>query len=452
MARFGFLTGRLRAVPVALTVLTVLMMAGTGLYIVDRFRATLLHSYSELAKIYVDQFLEPYARAYVGNSVNEKLELREIEAALSRHLESRPNFVVQIWLLNGKLVYSSTEDTENSNLDAVELEGAISGNPPTHIETLEHGDATGPLPLPYLEIYLPILDPQMGRPIAVGELYVDAASIVADSWRFERTVWLSIGVAMLGVIGMLTFSARQSEELRARLEVERELVASNRALRNESEQARLDAAQANEQILNFVGAEIHDGPVQLLGLASLMAADMPLPRSQDKASPVALVRQAMEELRRIAAGLILPELETLDLRQTIELAVQRHRAVTGAAVDLAFEAGTSAPSLDLPRRICLYRVTQEGLTNATRHGDDGPVSVVLAGDQRKLVMTIDSRRAGPVEPSSADIGPKLGLQGMRRRLASFNGTATLDPRGDRAALVVVLPLPNANTDGTGHAP
>ncbi|MGL6211751.1 MAG: sensor histidine kinase [Paracoccaceae bacterium] len=452
MARTGVPTVRLRAFPVVLTVLTIVLMIGTGTYIINRFRTTFQQSNAAVAKVYVSQYLQPYALAYVASGAVKTPEIMAIEASLSRHLALRPDIVVRIWLLDGRLAYSNTSPPSIATHDTEHLNLAISGTSVSHLETDENGETGGPIALPYLEIYLPILDPATGKPIAVGELYVDARALLDDASQFERTVWLVIGAAMLGVIGMLVLSTRQSEDLRRRLDAERGLVASNQALRNESEQARLDAAQANEDILNFVGAEIHDGPVQLLGLASLMAADMPVSGSQDKTSPVALVRQAMDELRRISAGLILPELEALDLRRTIELAVQRHRALTDATVDLAYDADTSAPGLDLPRRICLYRVTQEGLTNATRHGDDGPVSVSLASDQRTLVLTIESPQAGPVGSSTADIGPRLGLQGMRRRLASYNGTATLDPRGDRAALVVTLPLPTANSDSSGRPP
>ncbi len=447
MPRAGFLRVRLRAVPVALTLLTVLLMAGTGHYIVNRFRATLLHTYAEIAEVYVNQFLEPYATAYVSSSAAESPRLLEIEAALTRQLATRPDLVVQIWLPDGRLVYSSAGPTDASGHDNAGLSDAIDGRSVAHIETAEDGEGGGPLPLPYLEIYLPILDPALGHPIAVGELYVDARAILADARLFEQTVWLAIGTAMLAVIGMLALSARQSEELRARLVTEQSLVGSNKALRQDAEQARLDASQANEQLLNFVGAEIHDGPVQLLGLASLMGADMPASAPRSTSTPIALVQQAMVELRRISAGLILPELADLDLRQVVALAVSRHRALTGAAVDLDLGPATSPPWLDLPRRICIYRVVQEGLTNATRHGDDGRVQVSVTGDRGALTVRIESHHAAPTEAAPDAVGQGLGLQGMRRRLEAFGGTATLDASGDRSALLVRLPLPEIAPGG-----
>lgn len=268
---------------------------------------------------------------------------------------------------------------------------------------------------------------------------MDARKLVEDSSRFEQTVWLTIGAAMLAVIGMLAFNARQSEVLRARLVVERNLVSQNEAMRREAEQALFAAAEANEQTLNYIGAEIHDGPLQLLGLASLMETRAATAGATDDMSQASLVQQAAAELRQISAGLILPEIEALDTLQVIELAVSRHRSLTGASVDLA--TGTAAPllRLDLPRRICLYRVVQESLANATRHGGEGPIRISLATEPELLIVSIESRLdpgSGATPDSSRQ---KLGLQGMRRRISVFNGTVDLALRGDMAKTVVALP-------------
>ncbi|TAG21251.1 MAG: hypothetical protein EAZ40_09095, partial [Rhodobacterales bacterium] len=268
----------------------------------------------------------------------------------------------------------------------------------------------------------------------------DAKGLIESSTQFERTVWLSIGSAMVAMIGMLALSARQSEVLRAQLEAEQLLVNQNEALRKEAEKARYAAAEANEQTLNFIGAEIHDGPLQLLGLAALTGSTKAEAKAKGDATAPSLVQQAVAELRRISAGLILPEIEELGTAETVKLAVSRHRSLTGTSVDLSIEGVSDLPGLDLSRRICLYRVAQEGLANATRHGGEGPVRVSVSVERACLVVNIVSAQRSGAGVQVDDRKLKLGLQGMRRRIAAFNGTVELELLGDQARLVVTLPF------------
>lgn len=447
--RFPFRHIRLRIFPVVLTLLTAVLMLETGNRIITEFRTTRLHAQVETAEAFLTHFLEPYARAQLSISGASAQKLEALEAALARHLGTKPMIAAQIWLPEGRLMYSSTDGLHAAEHDNADLKKALLGEKVIQIETVEDGDEVGPIALPYVEIYLPITDPVQGKPIAIGEVYVDAGAMIEDSARFERTVWLSIGSAMIAMIGMLALSARQSEVLRARLEAEQVLVSQNDALRREAVSARFAAAEANEQTLNYIGAEIHDGPLQLLGLAALLGTKAPA--SNDDATAPSLVRQAVVELRRISAGLILPEIEELSTLQTVELAASRHRSLAGTAVDLSVDSLAALPTLDVPRRISLYRVIQEGLANATRHGGEGPVSMSLSVDQASLVVTIDSQQRPKENVAEDGAKQKLGLQGMRRRIAAFNGTVEFELRGDRARLLVTLPAPSIAPSGATSA-
>jgi signal transduction histidine kinase len=426
--------------PVVLTVLTALMMVGTGSRIMSEFRETRMQVQIEIAETFLTHFLEPYARTRLSSSGTSAQQREALEAALARHLGTKPMIAAQIWLPDGQLLYSSTNGLHVEDHDDSDLVEALRGQRVVQLETVEDGHEVGPIALPYLEVYMPIMDPSQSTPIAVGEIYLDAKGLIDSSGQFERTVWLSIGSAMVAMIGMLGLSARQSEVLRARLEAEQLLVSQNHALRQEAEKARYAAAEANEQTLNFIGAEIHDGPLQLLGLAALMGSTTAEPKLNGDAAAPSLVQQAVGELRRISAGLILPEIEELGPLETVKLAVSRHRSLTGTSVDLSIDGPSSLPGLDLSRRICLYRVLQEGLSNATRHGGEGPVQVSLSVEKASLVVNIVSARRPSTDVQGDDTKQKLGLQGMRRRIAAFSGTVELEPLGDQARLVVRLPF------------
>lgn len=77
--------------------------------------------------------------------------------------------------------------------------------------------------------------------------------------------------------------------------------------------------------------------------------------------------------------------------------------------------------------IALYRIAQEALTNALRHGSGGIVEIDLAYRQTEVILTITNEigRANTVAEST-----KRGLAGIRQRVALFGGHAECGPLDD----------------------
>ena len=92
-----------------------------------------------------------------------------------------------------------------------------------------------------------------------------------------------------------------------------------------------------------------------------------------------------------------------------------------------------------------YRVVQEGLTNAGKHGagDRAHVLVAVAEDEVSVVVT------NPVPPSRPDVDGDAGsdgvrgghgLLGLRERVASVRGVVETGPTPGGFRLAAVLPL------------
>ncbi|KZB85237.1 sensor histidine kinase [Amycolatopsis regifaucium] len=79
--------------------------------------------------------------------------------------------------------------------------------------------------------------------------------------------------------------------------------------------------------------------------------------------------------------------------------------------------------------IALYRIAQEALTNALRHGLDSVVEIDLAYRQTEVVLTITNEIGRPSGGSSAE-STKRGLAGIRQRVALFGGHAECGPLDD----------------------
>lgn len=108
---------------------------------------------------------------------------------------------------------------------------------------------------------------------------------------------------------------------------------------------------------------------------------------------------------------------------------------SGLEVDLAVDGPLHGlpPALDLSA----YRIIQEALTNALRHGSNRAAQVRVVAGRGVLDICVENT-VGP----GGTAGSGLGLVGVAERVAVFDGQLEHGPTGDgRYALRATLPLP-----------
>jgi signal transduction histidine kinase len=300
-----------------------------------------------------------------------------------------------------------------------------------------------------LRLVTPLHRPASGDVFAVAILYYSARSVLSVQFNAQLAVWVSVlltGLAVIGVLYALVLATNrtitlQRHRLAVNLERSRRLARQVQGLHATSEALRVEAIEANEQLLARVGSDIHDGPLQLLTLAILQLSRTkpgPAPGTGGIEQVTALASDAMNELRNISAGLVLPELAGLTLSQTIELAISRHEAATGVAVQRMAPAG--AVEVDNAVQICIYRVVQESLANGFRHADglEQQVGVeVLAG---YAIVTISNRRTHLPSRAPADGRPRLGLRGMQLRIEAVGGGLQVEMGSQKVTVTARLPI------------
>ena len=81
----------------------------------------------------------------------------------------------------------------------------------------------------------------------------------------------------------------------------------------------------------------------------------------------------------------------------------------------------AAGSASEPAKAALFRVAQEGVSNAIRHGDPKLVSIGLGPSSGGLALTVQDDGAG------GPMGSGLGLVGMQERLQAIGGTLDVRP-------------------------
>lgn len=189
-----------------------------------------------------------------------------------------------------------------------------------------------------------------------------------------------------------------------------------------------------------MGSDLHDGPAQLIGLALLKLDHCGAEGDDSKRHQVrTALTQAVRELRDIAAGLLLPEIDGLPLEACVRTMVANHEANTGTKVALT----CSRLPAESPERlkVCVCRFIQEGLANSFRHGGGLRQRVRVDGSGGFIRVTVADSGPGIRPAVSPDGGTRLGLSGLRGRLQSMNGTLTVSSQPQRGTrLVARLPL------------
>lgn len=109
------------------------------------------------------------------------------------------------------------------------------------------------------------------------------------------------------------------------------------------------------------------------------------------------------------------------------------------------QAGTPRP-LPVATDLAAYRIIQEGLTNAQKHGAGGARLLV---DYGRDAVRIEIRNAVPTRASAAGTGN--GLTGMRERAEAVGGSLTAEP-GPAGTFRLDARLPLPDLPAEGHHP
>jgi len=233
---------------------------------------------------------------------------------------------------------------------------------------------------------------------------------------------------------------------RARLRRERVADLEERARRAERDaerERRLAAAEERTRIAR----ELHDSAGHAINVILVQAAAARLLHERDPCRS----RQAIttiEEVAREIAGEIDRLVRALrhddvDPRTPANLSalgelLERHRA-TGLTVDLDVVGEPRGLTRGVSQ--AAYRILQEALTNAARHGDGAArVALRYATDAVEIVV-VNRRRPGDDERRDGTAGH--GIVGIRERATLLGGTCVVGPVGDRFEVRVRLPLPPA---------
>jgi signal transduction histidine kinase len=203
--------------------------------------------------------------------------------------------------------------------------------------------------------------------------------------------------------------------------------AEMRAALRASQHRLLTVTDAEQQ---RIGADLHDGlGQQLTGLSCLAAAlrdrlQREAPEAAAQAGTIAqLASDAIAQARALARGLCPVQLENAGLLVALEEMAVNARTLHG--IDARFVVKGAPPACDHLAALHLYRIAQEAVHNAVRHGKARQVRIELSSRQRehRLVITDDGCGFAPAAHGQA---PGGGLRLMGYRAAMIGGVFSAD--------------------------
>ena len=190
--------------------------------------------------------------------------------------------------------------------------------------------------------------------------------------------------------------------------------------------------ELNHQLLDVVeeerrriAADLHDGPLQ-----ELIALGRQIERNGATEALRQQVRELRDELRELASRLRPPVLDDLGLCAALEWLVQRVSDRGPLATTLVVEGIEESERLPAEAEVALFRVAQESLNNAAKHGGARHATVRLRRSDGRLELSVQDDGAGfdPALLLGAPLRGHYGVAGMRERVAQLHGEMEIESR------------------------
>ena len=412
-----------------------------------------LQNDAALSSLYVDSIVRPYLQPLAVQDYLEAGDRTALDRLLNTALLRERIVALKIWSRDGEVLYSPNPSLIGRRFGIDEsLAQALHGEVAAEITDLSdpENEYERQQWSRLVSVYVPVREDRGGTVIAVTEFYqlpdqLEGGIRLAQwrSWGVVAALTVATYLLLAGIVSRgSTTIRRQQHALNRRVEELRQLLGENSRLGERVRQAARRTTTLNEQALRRVSADLHDGPGQALALALMRMGEAPAGNlvmrldDDDYALVRGAVQAALNDIRAISAGLLLPELDGLTPGAVIERVTRDHMRRTGTAV--AITTYYLPERISMAVTIALFRTLQEALSNATRHGGGIGVTVTAWSEGDTLCLTVTDCGPGMKDGAPDQTGRQhLGLAGMRERARVLGGSFQFASRAGTGTTVHV---------------
>ena len=443
----------------------VILLAGMliiGTWISMELESGHINQVGSLTSLYMESFVSPHVQSLPGNGQAIDVDRIALDGLLSGTPLGRQVVSFKLWAPDGRILYSTDSVLIGRKFEVKPaLAAAFAGKVHSQITDLSDPDnefERGRWSR-LIETYAPLRARNTGTIIAVSEFYQTTESAEQVVLAARLRSWLMVSTATLLIFLLLAALVKrasntivtQQTELHEKVTELTALLAQIEQLHERARRAAARTTALNERFLHRIAADLHDGPAQGLALALMRMESLANVYNSRAASVgnglgvgdefrtlLSALQFALEDLRAIAGGLHLPEIDQLSLAETARRAVRDYERKTGMVVPLSVaDVPDKAP---LPVKITLFRVLQESLANGFRHGGGSEQRVELTRSDGQLVVEVTDSGKG-FDPQSVAQEGHLGLAVMRERIEILGGTFSVRSAPGKGTVVrAALPL------------
>jgi signal transduction histidine kinase len=273
-------------------------------------------------------------------------------------------------------------------------------------------------------------------PLSVGEERLGVLEIAWAEPNRADTAVVALCTAFAEHVALAIHNARQHDEMLKR-EQERTIL-----LR------QLMTAQENERKL--VALELHDGPLQSLGVG-LINADALRKKMQTGRTVTATdiddlrryFASVVDEIRGLMADLRPEVLDSYGLLAGLEAYCRRLREIVPFEIGILYDLRERQPSFI---ELLIYRLVQEALNNVRKHANASQATVAIHADRASNSVVVEVKDNGNGFDPDALPGRRegfgLGIKSMQERAESAGGTMEIESaRGKGTTISFRIPMP-----------
>jgi len=222
------------------------------------------------------------------------------------------------------------------------------------------------------------------------------------------------------------------------------LVLANRMLTDANHRLEEYSITAEELAVtrerNRIGREVHDTVGHTLTLLIALAENVKtrLENSQEELKNmldriIEISRQALNDIRSCLKGMCGEFSKNTNLADWLK-DLSNDYISSGTKIEVSISE--NLPVLDTSRAMAIFRICQESITNAIRHGQAKTVNIIIKGHSKGIRLYIFDDGKG-----CSNIVKGYGLTGMEERVAKLGGNISFGSDGEKGFNIIAnLPV------------
>jgi signal transduction histidine kinase len=251
----------------------------------------------------------------------------------------------------------------------------------------------------------------------------------------QRSVWMTLGLAVAGTLGIALFATGYVGRLETDLQRKRD---TERQITDDLQRLSKELVRVQEEERRTIARELHDEVGQVL-MAIKVELSLAQKRLESEGSSPGMLAPAqsitdgaLHTVRDLSHLLHPALLDDLGLNAALDWYLKGFAKRHGLEVELLHDGmgARLVPEIEA----AIYRIVQEAMTNVVKHARATFALVYLRSEQGRLQVSIEDNGVG-FDPAVARRG--LGLIGIRERVAHLGGTVHVDSapgKGTRVTL------------------